>query len=226
MENILNIKAESRKEVGKGISKRLRAEGKIPAIIYGGRREAIPISLWLKDVKSILKAEKGENTILSIHRDDVKVDAMVKDIQYDFLSNNIIHVDFIRIELDKPIEVYIPVVLKGEPIGVKLEDGIFDFISRELKIRCLPARIPKSIEVDVSGLHIGHSIRVSELSVAEDVEFLSELQTVVCAVSAKGAIEEEVVIEAVEEEVEGEKPAAEKSVEEKEKEGEDKEKNE
>ena len=134
MENILNIKAESRKEVGKGISKKLRAEGKIPAIIYGGKREAIPISLWVKDVKSILKSEKGENTILSIHRDDVKVDAMLKDIQYDFLSNNIIHVDFIRIELDRLIEVYVPVVLIGEPIGVKLEDGIFDFISRETGI--------------------------------------------------------------------------------------------
>lgn len=224
MENIISINAESRKEVGKKISKKLRAEGKIPAIIYGGKSEAIPISLWLKDVKSILKAEKGENSILSIHRDDVKVDAMLKDIQYDFLSNHIIHVDFIRIELDKPIEVYVPVVLNGEPIGVRLEDGIFDFISREIKMRCLPARIPKSIELDVSNLHVGHSVKVSELPVSEGLDILSEPQTVICAVSAKGAVEEEAVKEEAEAEVEGEKPETEGAKEEKEKPVEDKEK--
>jgi large subunit ribosomal protein L25 len=228
MENILNIEAESRQEVGKEISKKLRAQGKIPAIIYGGKSGAVPITLWLKDIKTILKAEKGENSILSIHRDDVKVDAMLKDIQYDFLSNNIIHVDFIRIELDKPIEVNVPVVLSGEPIGVRLEDGIFDFISRELKIRCLPARIPKSFEVDISDLHTGHTIKVSELSLSKEFEFLSDPQTVICGVSAKGAVEEEVVKEEVEEEVEGEKPEVEEGKEEKEKEkeGESKEKNE
>jgi large subunit ribosomal protein L25 len=204
MQNIMNVNAESRKEVGKKISKKLRKEGRVPAIIYGGDRESIPISLLMSDLKQILKAEMGENTILRILRDDLKVDAMLKQIQYDHLSESIIHVDFIRIDLTKPIEVNVPVEIIGESIGVRLEEGIFDFINRELKIWSIPDKIPKAIEVDVSDLHIGHSIKVEELDIAEDIEFLSDPQTVICAVSVKGMVEEEVVEEEVEEEVEGE----------------------
>lgn len=202
MQNIMNVNAESRKEVGKKISKKLRNQGKIPAIIYGGDRESIPISLLLSDLKLILKAEMGENTILRIHRDDIKVDAMLKKIQHDYLSEKIIHADFIRIDLTKPIEVKVPVVIKGESIGVKLEEGIFDFVNRELKIWSVPDKIPKAIEVDISDLHVGHSIKVEELEFVEDIEFLSDPQTVICSVSAKGMVEEEVVEEEVEEEAE------------------------
>jgi large subunit ribosomal protein L25 len=202
MQNIMNINAESRKEVGKKISKRLRNQGKIPAIIYGGDKESIPISLLLSDIKLILKAEMGENTILRIHRDDIKVDAILKKTQYDHLSDKIIHVDFIRIDLTKPIEVNVPVVIKGESVGIKLEEGIFDFVNRELKIRSIPDKIPKAIEVDISDLHVGHSIKIEELELADDIEFLSDLQTVICSVSAKGMVEEEVVEEEVEEEAE------------------------
>jgi large subunit ribosomal protein L25 len=206
MQNIMNVNAESRKEVGKKISKKLRNQGKIPAIIYGGGRESIPISLLLSDLKLILKAEMGENTILRIHRDDIEVDAMLKKIQLDHLSEKIIHADFIRIDLTKPIEINVPVVIKGESIGVKLEEGIFDFVNRELKVWSVPDKIPKAIEVDISDLHVGHSIKVEELELAEDIEFLSDPQTVICAVSAKGMVEEE---EVVEEEVEEEAEAAE-----------------
>lgn len=204
MQNIMNVNAESRQEVGKKISKKLRREGKVPAIIYGGEKESIPISLLMSDLKQILKAEMGENTILRIHRDDIKVDAMLKQIQYNYLSDSIIHVDFIRIDLTKPIEVKVPVEIIGEPIGVRLEEGIFDFVNRELKIWSIPDKIPKAIKVDVSDLHIGHSIKVDELEVAEEIEFLSDPQTVICAVSAKGMVEEEVVEEEVEEEAEAE----------------------
>ena len=215
MQNIMNVNAESRKEVGKKISKKLRNQGKIPAIIYGGDRESIPISLLLIDLKLILKAEMGENTILRIHRDDIKVDAMLKKIQLDYLSEKIIHADFIRIDLTKPIEVNVPVVIKGESIGVKLEEGIFDFVNRELKIWSVPDKIPKAIEVDISDLHVGHSIKVEELELAEDFEFLSDPQTVICSVSAKGMVEEE---EVVEEEGEEEAEVAEGEAEAKDKE--------
>ncbi len=215
MQNIINVNAESRKEVGKKISKKLRNQGKIPAIIYGGDRESIPISLLLSDLKLILKAEMGENTILRIHRDDIEVDAMLKKIQLDHLSEKIIHADFIRIDLTKPIEVNVPVVIKGESVGIKLEEGIFDFVNRELKVLSVPDKIPKAIEVDISDLHVGHSIKVEELELAEDIEFLSDPQTVICSVSAKGMVEEE---EVVEEEVEEEAEAAEGEAETKDKE--------
>jgi len=204
MQNIMNINAESRVRTGKEYAKKLRSLGRIPAIIYGGGRESIPIALSLNDVKTILKSEKGENTILRIQRDEIKVDAMLKDIQYDYLSDNIIHVDFIRIDLKKPIEVFVPVLVKGEPIGVKMEDGIFDFVTRELKVKCLPDKIPTAIELDISELHLGNSIRLEELEIEKDVEFISDPKTVICSVSVKGMMEEEVVEEELEEEVEGE----------------------
>lgn len=216
MENIMSVNAESRAKSGKEYAKKLRKTGKVPAIIYGGGKESIPISLSLDDVKTILKSEKGENTILRIHRDDIQVDAMLKDIQYDYLSDNIIHVDFIRIDLKKAIEVYVPVLIKGESVGVKVEDGIFDFVTRELRVRCLPDKIPPAIELDVSDLHLGHSIRVGELETEKDVQFLSDPKTVICSVSAKGMMEEEVVEVEAEEEVEGaegEAPAAEEKKE-------------
>jgi large subunit ribosomal protein L25 len=204
MKGIIKINAKSREEVGKKIAKKIRKEGEIPAIIYGGGIESIPITMKLDDIKEILKSEKGENTILKITRDKKIVDAMLKDIQYDYLSDNIIHADFIRINMEKLIEVDIPVVIKGESIGVKVEEGIFDFVTRELRIRSLPADIPKEIEVDISDLHIGHSIKVGNIKVGEGIALFSDPDTVICSVSTKVAEKEEVVEEEVEEVVEEE----------------------
>lgn len=208
MENVLNIKAEARSAVGKKVAKRLRTEGLIPAIIYGGQKESIPISLALDDIKKILKSEKKKNAVLRIRRDEIDVDAMLHDIQYDYLSDNIIHVDLLRIDIDKPVTVNVPVKIKGEPIGVKVEDGIFDFITREVRIRCLVTKIPTTYEVDVTGLHSGSSIKAEDLDLDEDIRLLSDPQTVICAVSAKG--KEEVAEEVPEEEEEAAEEAGEK----------------
>jgi large subunit ribosomal protein L25 len=200
MENITNIKAESRKEVGKQIARQLRKQGKIPAIIYGGKKESIPISILLNDVRGILKADKGENTVLKIRRDDIEVDAMLKEVQYDYLSDNIIHVDFIRIDLNKAVNVSVPVTVHGDPIGVKVEDGVFDFITREIEIRCLPTKIPKEYIVDTSQLHAGHSIKTEDLDLGEDIRLMSDPHRVICAVLTKVKKEEVIEEEAVEEE--------------------------
>jgi large subunit ribosomal protein L25 len=208
MENIMNIRAESRNEVGKQIAGRLRKEGKIPAIIYGGKKESIPISLVLNDVRDILKADKGENTVLKIRRDDIEVDAMLKEVQYDYLSDNIIHVDFIRIDLSKAVNVSVPVKVHGEPIGVKVEDGVFDFITREIEIRCLPTKIPREYLVDISQMHAGHSIKAEDLDLGEDIRLMSDPHRVVCAVLIK-AKKEEVIEEEVVEKEGAEAPKAE-----------------
>jgi len=194
MEDVMIINAESRQEVGKKISKNLRREGKIPAIIYGGQKESIPISISVDDIKKVLKSEKGENTLLRIKRDKMNVDALLHEIQWDYLSDNIIHVDLLRIDLDKPVNVSVPVVITGEPIGVKVEDGTFDFMTREVKVRCLVNLIPKEYILDVSELHSGSSIKVKDLDFDEKITVVSEPQIVICAVSSKGAsdVEEEV----------------------------------
>lgn len=207
MENIKEIQATSRQEKGKKFAKQLRRAGMIPAIIYGGDKEAIPVSLKLEDVKSILKTEKKENSILRFHRDDIYLDAMLKELQYDYLGDNIIHADFIRIDLEQTIDVYVPVVLTGTAVGVKLEDGIMDFVTREVHVRCLPIDIPAKIEVDVTQMHSGDSMKVVDLDIdKEKITFLSSDNTVLCSItSPANSLEdeessEEEADEAVEEE--------------------------
>jgi large subunit ribosomal protein L25 len=203
MENLITINAELREEISKKACKSLRAQGKIPAIVYGITSESIPISVELGDIKSIMKSEKKENSILRILQSNkAKFDAMIKEIQYDYLSDHIIHVDFIRIDLNKLLEVEVPIVLFGEAIGVKTEDGLLEFISRTVHVRCLPTQIPKEIRIDVSALHIGQSIKVETLAKTDDYQVISPANTVICAVAAK-AKEEVVEVAEVAEVAEG-----------------------
>jgi len=206
----MKIKAESRKETGKKIAKKLRKQGKIPAIIYGEKKDSIPITIPLETLKEIFKTEKGENTVLKIHRDDIEVDAMLKEVQYDYLSENIIHADFLRIDLNKPVLVWVPIETKGEPIGVKMEDGVFDFVTRDIQVKCLATKIPQKFELDVSELHAGHSIKAEDLEIEEGVKLISDSQRVICAVTAKAKASEAGITEEEEElETEEETPETE-----------------
>lgn len=202
----MTINAETRDQVGKKIAKKLRKEGKIPAIIYGGEKETIPVALFGDDIKHILKSEKGENTVLRIQRDDMKVDAMLHAIQYDYLSDNIIHVDLLRIDIEKPVYINVPVRLEGQAVGVKVEDGVLDFVTREMRIKCLVTQIPNDFTLDITDLHSGSSIKAEDLDIAEGIELMSDPNTVICAVTSKA---KEEVLEEVEEEVEGEEAKAE-----------------
>jgi large subunit ribosomal protein L25 len=209
MENIITINAETRSEISKRVSKGLRAQGKIPAVIYGITAESVPIAVNLADLKGVLKSENKENSILRIVQGETsKFDAMIKEIQYDYLSDHIIHVDFIRIDLNKPVEVEVPVVLEGEPIGVKTEDGLLEFIHRQVLVRSLPTRIPKEIRIDISGLHINQAIRVESLPKSEAYQLVSPGNTVICAVATKAKEEVPAAAEAAEAAAEGAAAAA------------------
>ncbi len=203
MENLITIHAELREEISKKTCKTLRTQGKIPAIVYGITADSIPIAVNLDDIKNVMKSEKKENSILRILQSNkAKFDAMIKEIQYDYLSSRIIHVDFIRIDLNKLVDVEVPVILFGEAIGVKTEDGLLEFISRTIHVRCLPTQIPKEIRVDVSALHIGQSIKVETLLKTDAYQVVSPANTVICAVAAK-AKEEVAEVAEVAEVVEG-----------------------
>jgi large subunit ribosomal protein L25 len=191
MENIISFNAENRTETGKKIAKQLRNAGKIPAIIYGGNKESIAIAINVSDIKDLMKTEKKGNNVLRFHRGDVTVDAMLKELQWDYLSDNIIHADFVRVNLEETIDVSIPVKLLGTPVGVKVEDGILDFVTREVEIRCLPADIPSKVEVNVEDLHAGDSIKVSDLNLGEKISFLSSEDGVICTVTGKVGSEED-----------------------------------
>ncbi len=187
---IMEIQAEMRAGTGKRICKDLRKEGKIPAIIYGGKSDSMPIAVGTAEIRKVLRSESGENSILRIlYGKSDKIDAMLKDIQYDYLSTNLLHVDFLRIDLDKPVEIDVPVVLEGEPIGVKLEDGLLDFIIREVRVRCLPTKIPRDIRIDISGLHAGNSVKVENLPAVEGVAYISNPHLAICSITTKGADE-------------------------------------
>jgi len=183
MQSVITLNAEPREKSGKNICKKYRKEKKIPAIIYGEHKENVMALVDLAEVKRVLKSEMGENAILELALGKTKENAMIKKLQLDYLQRDIIHIDFIRVDLDRPVEVDVHIVLQGEPIGVKQEGGLFEFPTRTVTVRCLPLKIPHEIKVDVSNLHAGHSIKVSDLEKIEGVEYVTPANTVICLVA-------------------------------------------
>jgi large subunit ribosomal protein L25 len=206
----LTIKCETRDVFGKNASRRLRREGKVPAVLYGGNQPSTHLSIQKKDIFGILRSEAGENTIFKAATDKVTRDAMIKELQLDPVTDEIIHIDLIQIAMDKTVRVSIPVVVTGESIGVKTEGGFVDLVTREIEVECLPGDIPESIEVDISELHLHQSLKIEEMAFPEGVEALSDPQTLVVLIEAPTK-EEEIVPEEMEEEemevmAEGEQP--------------------
>ncbi len=185
MDNALLIQAESRHEISKKLNKSLRRSKKMPAIIYGGQEDALAIAITQEDMKRILKSEKGENTLLSIQREGHSVDAMLKDIQYDHLTDRVIHVDFVRVDVNRAVVVNVPIHVTGEAYGVKNEDGFFEVVNREVRIQCLPAAIPNAVSVDISDLHLNQSIKYGDLKLGDDIRCMSDPHMVICMVTNK-----------------------------------------
>src|SRR3989441_3454057 len=165
METILE--ATTRETFGKNEARRIRREGKVPAVLYGGdTKGATPIAVEPRALLKILHSESGQNTLISLKlagAGDTRV--LVKDFQVDPVTHQVLHADFYRVAMDKLIQVTIPVVVKGEPKGVKQQGGILEFIRREIEVECLPADIPENVEVDVSELMLHQGIRVRDLTV-------------------------------------------------------------
>jgi large subunit ribosomal protein L25 len=206
----LTIKCEKREVFGKNASRRLRREGKVPAVLYGGDEPSMHLAIQKKDIFGILRSESGENTIFKASFDSESRDTMIKELQTDPVTDEILHIDLILIAMDKAVRVSVPVVVTGESVGVKTEGGFVDLITREVEVECLPGDIPEHIEVDISDLHLHQSIKIEEMTFPEGVESLSDPQTLVVLIEAPTK-EEEVVVEAEEEEevevmAEGEQP--------------------
>ena len=220
----LVIKAEKRENLGKNASRAVRREGRVPAILYGPGMDNVALTIDKKDLFSILKSETGENTLFVVSFNSGKKDAMIKELQINPVSDQLLHVDLIQIAMDKVIRVAVPVVLVGEAIGVKTEGGFVDFSSREIEVECLPKDIPEHIEVDISELHLYQSVKVEGISTPEGTKIMSDLEMVVVLIQAPSK-EEEVEVEEEEEVMaEGEEPAVikkDKVEEEEEKKGEE-----
>ncbi|MCK4495737.1 MAG: 50S ribosomal protein L25 [Candidatus Aminicenantes bacterium] len=193
------IKSEIRNVFGKNASRRIRQEGMIPAILYGADTVSIPLTLNKKDVFAILKAETGENTIFKISFNSETRNTMIKELQKDPVTDEILHADLIQIVMDNVISVSVPIVLVGEAVGVKAEGGFVDFVTREVEIECLPKNIPEQLEIDISSLHLHQSLKVEDLSSPGEITLVTDPNTVVVLIHAP--TKEEFEVEEIEEEI-------------------------
>jgi large subunit ribosomal protein L25 len=196
-----SVKCEKREQFGKNAARRLRREHKVPAVLYGNKIESVPLTLEKKDIFSILKSESGENTLFSLQYGSETSNAMIKMLQKDPVSDELIHVDLIQIAMDEEIKVDVPIDLVGTAIGVKSEGGFIDFITREVEIECLPNNIPDSIAVDVSALHLNQALKIEDLPPMEGIRYVGDSDQVIVLVQAPTA-------EKVEKEEEGEEDEA------------------
>src|SRR5579863_8247472 len=186
------VEATRRDHRGKNEARRLRVSGQVPAVIYGGKGEAQAVAVNTKQMSSILRSQSGHNTIFTIKLPDSEQSAMVKDLQVDPVKGVLIHVDLLRIAMDVRMRVKIPVHTFGEPQGVKLQGGIFEMVTREVEIECLPLEIPGEFRVDVTELMIGKQLRASDLQLdTEKMRLVTDPQRVIAHVVALRAEEEE-----------------------------------
>jgi large subunit ribosomal protein L25 len=158
------VEGKIREGRGKGPARRTRLTGMVPAILYGGKKDSISLAVNAKHVARILRSETGHNTIFTVQvADGAAEKAMVKDWQVDPVSGSLLHVDLFRIAMDVRMRVRVPVHTFGEPQGVKMQGGIFEMVTREVEVECLPADIPEEFKVDVSDMLIGRQLRAGDL---------------------------------------------------------------
>ena len=187
----ITITAETRESRGKNEARRLRARGLAPAVVYGADKGAVAIAVNPKEVNRILHA--GHNTIFTLAINGDSTPVMLADWQHDPVKETLLHVDLKRIDLTKRITVKVPVHTTGDPKGVKLQGGLFEIVTREVEIECLPTDIPEAFTADVSELMIGQNLRANGLAIPDSVKLLSAPDQVIAHVVALRA---EVVEEA------------------------------
>jgi large subunit ribosomal protein L25 len=174
MKTSFELVAEFRETQGKGASRRLRHEGKVPAIIYGGHLEARAVTLSHQKLLIMLDNERFYSTIISLKIGEQTQAAILKDVQRHPYKNAVLHIDFQRVEENEKIRISIPLHFKGEAIapGVKSQGGIVSHMRSEVEVSCLPRDLPEFIEVDISGLSLNESIHLSQLKVPDTVQLL------------------------------------------------------
>jgi large subunit ribosomal protein L25 len=188
MAEIFNVEAVARETFGKNAARRLRHSGRIPAVVYGGGGPSLSLTVDPKAIVRILRSEAGHNAIFTLQiPEKAPARVMLRDWQWEPLRGDLMHVDMVRIARDEKLKVRVPVRVTGEPEGVKIQGGVFEFILREVEVECLPDNIPEHITVDVSGLVIGRQLRVSDLPVAASVKVLADPGRVVAHVVAPKA---------------------------------------
>jgi large subunit ribosomal protein L25 len=197
MANII-VEGAPRATRGKNEARRLRVAGRVPATLYGGKGEVLALAVNTKQVTAILRSESGHNTLFQVDLGGKQEPAIVKDWQVDPVTGNLLHVDLLRIAMDVRMKVKVPVHTFGEPSGVKVQGGVYEVVTREVEVECLPADIPTEFKVDVSGLALNQSLRAGDLPLDKTkLKLLTDAQTVLSHVVTLRAEEEKPVEAAV-----------------------------
>ncbi len=178
----VTIQGELRKKVLKGDNKRLRREGRVPAVIYGGDGEATSISVGDHEMEMVLRGARRTNTIFSLAVGGGQEPALVREIQRHPVTEKLMHMDFVRVDLTKEIEVEVPVrAIGGTPAGVKL-GGILEHVQRTVTVACSPLEIPDHLEADLAALGMNQTFHVSDLKLAETIRVIDEPETALFSV--------------------------------------------
>jgi large subunit ribosomal protein L25 len=196
MEQII-VEATPRETRGKNAARRVRLTGQVPAVIYGGKSGSLALEVNAKQLSAILRSPSGHNTIFKVKINNDQQTAIVKDWLVDPVKGHLLHVDLLRIAMDVRMRVKVPVHTFGEAQGVKLQGGIFETVTREVEIECLPSDIPTEFRMDISHLMIGMQLRASDIQVdPEKMKMLTDpLRVLAHVVTLR--VEEEKPVEAV-----------------------------
>lgn len=184
--DIQTIKVSTRGETGKGPARRNRAAGSIPGVIYGENKESVAVTLNAKEFSALVHGSQGEHAVVQIDVEDkpeLSGPIMIKDVQHHPVRSHIVHADFLRIKLNEKIQTLIPINLTGHCVGI-VEGGVPDQQLRELEIECLPLDVPESFDVDITDLHVGDLLHVSNLTAPEKLTILTDPERTIIAIHA------------------------------------------
>ena len=191
------LSASARDNGGKGVARKLRSEGRVPAVVYGHGREPQPLSINTRELERLLDRIAAESTVIDLDIDGKASRTLIREIQRHPFKRQILHVDFQELVAGEKITVRLPIVLIGVPDGVRMDGGVLDQTMRELEVEVDPSNIPNHVELDVTSLTIGSSVHVRDIPLPEGVEVLEDEDASVCVVSApRAAVEETVTAEA------------------------------
>ena len=168
------LEAQPRTPGTKNDARRVRRDGRIPAVVYGAGKSAVPVAVDPRQVSRILHSETGHNSVFDLALDGEKTKAMIVDWQYEPIKGSLLHIDLKRIAMDQKLRVNVPIELVGDPEGVKTQGGLLEQIVREVEVECLPADIPNVIELNVADLVFGVVLRVSDLPKNDKVRFVTD----------------------------------------------------
>ena len=199
----INLDAEVRTQGGKGVARKLRKNGKIPAVLYGPKTDPVSLSVNAHDFNKVLIKAEGEQVIFTLKLDGDERLALIKEMQRHPVNDSVRHIDFYAISVEEKVEVEVPIKPVGKAKGVEIGGGVLEMIQRTISIKCLPLSIPKEIEVDISDLDVGDALHVSDLTPPEGVEFTEPPETTLITVVGATVQAEEVAEEEEIEEAEG-----------------------